>query len=93
MLSKKQSAHSPGSHLHLINSYIYIFANSSKLINHGIKPSSQQVTLKYTSTMKYTLRSLSYMWVGLLTDKITNKLEKSNLINEHAPNRESVTLM
>ena len=33
------------------------------------------------------------MWVGLLTDKITNKLEKSNLINEHAPNRESVTLM
>ena len=33
------------------------------------------------------------MWVGLLTDRINNELEKSNLINEHAPNREPVTLM
>ena len=28
------------------------------------------------------------MWVGLLIDRINNKLEKSNLINEHALNRE-----
>ena len=28
------------------------------------------------------------MWVGLLTDRINNKLEKCNLINEHALNRE-----
>ena len=27
------------------------------------------------------------MWVGLLTDRINNKLEKSILINEHALNR------
>ena len=32
------------------------------------------------------------MWVGLLTDRINNKLEKSNLINEHALNREPVSL-
>ena len=32
------------------------------------------------------------MWVGLLTDRINNKLEKSNLINEHAINREPVPL-
>ena len=50
------------------------------------------VTLKYTCTVKYTLRSLRYMWVGLLTDRINNKLEKSNLINEHALNREPVPL-
>ena len=30
--------------------------------------------------------------VGLLTDRINNKLEKSNLINEHALNREPVPL-
>ena len=41
---------------------------------------------------KYTLRSLRYMWVGLLTDRINNKLERSNLINEHALNREPVPL-
>ena len=28
------------------------------------------------------------MWVGLLTDRINNKWEKSNLINEHALIRE-----
>ena len=33
---------------------------------------------------------LRYMWVGFLTDRINNKLEKSNLINEHALNRETV---
>ena len=33
------------------------------------------------------------MWVGLLTDRINYKLEKSNLINEHVPIREPVTLM
>ena len=32
------------------------------------------------------------MWVAL-TDKINNKLEKSNLINEHALNREPVPLI
>ena len=32
------------------------------------------------------------MWVGLLTNRINNKLEKSNLINEHALNREPVPL-
>ena len=32
------------------------------------------------------------MWVALLTDRINNKLEKSNLINEHALNREPVPL-
>ena len=32
------------------------------------------------------------MWVGLLTDRINNKLEKSNIINEHALNREPVPL-
>ena len=32
------------------------------------------------------------MWLGLLTDRINNKLEKSNLINEHALNREPVSL-
>ena len=31
-----------------------------------------------------------YMWVGLLTDRINDKLEKCNLINEHALNLESV---
>ena len=30
--------------------------------------------------------------MGLLTDRINNKLEKSNLINEHALNREPVRL-
>ena len=35
-----------------------------------------QVTLKYTSTLKYTLRLLRYMWMGLLNDRINNKLEK-----------------
>ena len=32
------------------------------------------------------------MWVGLLTDRINNKLEKHNLINEHALNSEPVPL-
>ena len=32
------------------------------------------------------------MLVGLLTDRINNKLEKSNLINEHALDREPVPL-
>ena len=32
------------------------------------------------------------MWVGLLTDRINIKLERSNLINEHALNREPVPL-
>ena len=32
------------------------------------------------------------MWVGLLTDSIKNKLEKSNLINENKLNREPVPL-
>ena len=32
------------------------------------------------------------MWVGLLTDRINNKMEKRNLINEHALNREPVPL-
>ena len=32
------------------------------------------------------------MSVGLLTDEITNKSEKSNLINTHAPSREPVPL-
>ena len=32
------------------------------------------------------------MWVGFLTDRINNKLEKSNVINEHALNREPVPL-
>ena len=32
------------------------------------------------------------MWVGLLTDRINNKLEESNLIIEHAHNREPVSL-
>ena len=32
------------------------------------------------------------MWVGLLHDRINNKLEKSNLIDEHALDREPVTL-
>ena len=32
------------------------------------------------------------MWVGLLTDRINNKLERSNLINEHALNRQPVPL-
>ena len=32
------------------------------------------------------------MWVGLLTDRINNKLEKSNLIYEHALNSEPVPL-
>ena len=32
------------------------------------------------------------MWVGLVTDRIMNKLEKSNLINEHTQNREPVPL-
>ena len=36
MLSKNQSAHYPGSH------WINLGANSSKLINHGIKPVGQQ---------------------------------------------------
>ena len=46
----------------------------------------------YNSTLKYTLISLRYMWVGLLTDRIDNKLERSNLINEHALNRVPVPL-
>ena len=33
------------------------------------------------------------MCVGLLTDRINNKLENSNLINERALNREAVPLM
>ena len=33
---------------------------------------------------EYTLRSLRYMRVGLLSDRINKKLEKSNLIDEHA---------
>ena len=59
-----------------------------------MKPSWLQVTLKYISTLKYTLRSLSYMLVamGLSTDRINNKLEKSNLINEHTLNCEPVPL-
>ena len=32
------------------------------------------------------------MWVALLTNKINNKFEKSNLINEHVLNREHVPL-
>ena len=32
------------------------------------------------------------MWVGLLTDRINNKLEKSNIINEHAHNRQPIPL-
>ena len=32
------------------------------------------------------------MWVGLLTDRINNKLEESNLINERAHNSEPVPL-
>ena len=32
------------------------------------------------------------MWMGLLTDRINSKLEKSNLINEHALNRQPVPL-
>ena len=32
------------------------------------------------------------MWVGLVTDTINNNLEKSNLINEHVLNRETVPL-
>ena len=32
------------------------------------------------------------MWVGLLTDRINNKLDRSNLINEHTLNREPVPL-
>ena len=32
------------------------------------------------------------MWLGLLTDRINNKLDKSNLIIEHALNREPVSL-
>ena len=33
------------------------------------------------------------MWVGLLSDRINNKFERSNLINEHALNREHVPLI
>ena len=33
------------------------------------------------------------MLVGLLTDRINNKLERSNLINEYALNREPVPLI
>ena len=33
------------------------------------------------------------MWVGLLTDRINNKLEESNLINKHALNREPVPVI
>ena len=32
------------------------------------------------------------MWVGLLTNRGNNKLEKSNLINEHVLNREPIPL-
>ena len=32
------------------------------------------------------------MWVGLLTDRINNKLEKSNLMYKHALHREPVPL-
>ena len=42
--------------------------------------------------LQITLRSLRYMLVGLLNDRINNKLEKSNLIDEHALNREPVPL-
>ena len=37
---------------------------------------------------EYTLRSLRYMRVGLLSDRINKKLEKSNFIDEHALIRE-----
>ena len=50
------------------------------------------VTLKYTSYFEYSLRSLRYMWVGLLTGRINHKLEKRNLINEHTLNCEPVRL-
>ena len=33
------------------------------------------------------------MWLGLLTDRIKNELEKSDLINEHALNHEPVPLI
>ena len=33
-----------------------------------------------------------YMYVGLLTDRINNKLEKSSFINEHVLNSEPVPL-
>ena len=33
------------------------------------------------------------MWMGLLTDRINNRLERSNLINEYALNREPVHLI
>ena len=32
------------------------------------------------------------MWVGLLNDRINSKLEKYDLINEHALNREPAPL-
>ena len=32
------------------------------------------------------------MWVELVTDRINKKMKKSNLINEHALNREPVPL-
>ena len=32
------------------------------------------------------------MWAGLVTDRINNKVEKSNLINDHAHNRQPIPL-
>ena len=48
---------------------------------------------EYNSTLKYTLRSLRSMWVGLLRDRIwNNELERSNSINKHTLNCEPVPL-
>ena len=69
-----------------------LIAQAQWLTNWGDSSFLLQVTLNYLSTLKYTLRSLRYMWVGLLTDRINNKLEKSILINEHALYREPVPL-
>ena len=69
-----------------------LIAQAQWLTNWGDSSILLQVTLNYLSTLKYTLRSLRYMWVGLLTDRINNKLEKSILINEHALYRETVPL-
>ena len=69
-----------------------LIAQAQCLANWGDSSILLQVTLNYLSTLKYTLRSLRYMWVGLLTDRINNKLEKSILINEHALYRETVPL-
>ena len=71
-----------------INSTLVVLA----LFCNFSTPPCYFVTLKYTCTLKYTLRSLRYMQVELLTDRINNKLKKSNLIHEHALNREPVPL-